>query len=155
MLTAGTLGVAAVTALLVTVGPGTSLWRVRALMLLLGLSWAQALVPLQTAAFATITPAATGAASTLFNAGRQLGTAACVAILTTVVSAVGLTQKATGRAVAPHLAAYHAGLVTASVIALIAAGIAQLVDDRAAAATMPSPEPSRHAAAATDAAGRT
>jgi EmrB/QacA subfamily drug resistance transporter len=143
MLTAGTLGVAAVTALLATVGPGTSLWWVRALMLLLGLSWAQALVPLQTAAFATITPAATGAASTLFNTGRQLGTAAGVAILTTVVSAVGLTQQATGRAVTPHLAAYHAGLVTASVIALIAAGIAQLVDDRAAAATMRSPEPSR------------
>jgi EmrB/QacA subfamily drug resistance transporter len=101
MLTAGTVGVAAVTALLVTVGPGTSLWWVRALMLLLGLSWAQALVPLQAAAFATITPAATGAASTLFNTSRQLGTAAGVAILTTVASAVGLTQRATGRAVGP------------------------------------------------------
>jgi predicted MFS family arabinose efflux permease len=76
MLTAGMAGVAAITALLVTVGPGTSLWWVRALMLLLGLSWAQALVRLQAAAFATITPAATGAASTLFNTGRQLGTAA-------------------------------------------------------------------------------
>jgi hypothetical protein len=101
------------------------------------------------------TPAATGAASTLFNTGRQLGTAAGVAILTTVVSAVGLTQKATGRAVAPHLAAYHAGLVTASVIALIAAGIAQLVDDRAAAATVRIPKsPRRDAAAVTHAAGR-
>ena len=78
-----------------------------------------------------------------------------VAILTTVASAVGLTQKATGRAVAPHLAAYHAGLVTASVIALIAAGVAQLVDDRAAAATMRRPErPGRDAAATTHAATR-
>ena len=33
MLTVGMLGVAAVTALLITVGPGTSLWQVRALML--------------------------------------------------------------------------------------------------------------------------
>jgi MFS family permease len=148
MLTAGTVGVAAVTALLVTVGPGTSLWWVRALMLLLGLSWAQALVPLHAAAFATITPAATGAASTLFSTGRQLGMAAGVAVVTTVTSAVGLTQKATGRAVAPHLAAYHAGLVTASVIALIAAGVAQLVDDRAAAATMRSPKPPRRDTAA-------
>jgi hypothetical protein len=128
---------------------------VRALMLLLGLSWAQALVPLQAAAFATITPAATGAASTLFNTGRQLGAAVGVAILTTVASAVGLTQQATGRAVTPHLAAYHAGLVTASVIALIAAIVSQLVDDRAAAATMRSPKPPRRdAAAATHAAGR-
>jgi len=153
MLTAGMVGVAAITALLVTVGPGTSLWWVRALMLLLGLSWAQALVSLQAAAFATVTPAATGAASTLFNTGRQVGAAVGVAILTTVASAVGLTQKATGRAVAPHLAAYHAGLVTASVIALIAAGVAQLVDDRAAAATMRSSKPPRRdAAAATHAA---
>jgi EmrB/QacA subfamily drug resistance transporter len=155
MLTVGLLGVAAVTALLVTVGPGTSLWQVRVLMLLLGLSWAQALVPLQAAAFANITPAATGAASTLFNTGRQLGTAVGVAILTTVASTVGLTQEATGRAVAPHLAAYRAGLLTASIIALIAAGIAQLVDDHAAAATMRSPAPSRrHAAAAAHDAGQ-
>jgi EmrB/QacA subfamily drug resistance transporter len=149
MMTAGMLGVAAITALLVTVGFGTSLWWVRALMLLLGLSWAQALVPLQAATFATITPEATGAASTLFNTGRQVGMAVGVAILTTVASAVGLTQKATGRAAAPHLAAYHAGLITASVIALIAAGIAQLVDDRAAAATMRPPERRRRTTAAT------
>ena len=83
MLTAGMAGVAVITALLVTVGPGTSLWWVRALMLPLGLSWAQALVSLQAAAFATITPAATGAASTLFNTGRQVGAAVGVAILTT------------------------------------------------------------------------
>jgi EmrB/QacA subfamily drug resistance transporter len=148
MLTAGLAGVAVITALLATVGPGTSLWWVRALMLLLGLSWAQALVALQAAAFATITPAATGAASTLFNTGRQVGAAVGVAILTTVASAVGLTQKATGRAATPHLAAYHAGLVTASVIALIATGIAQLVDDRAAAATMRHPKPPRRDPAA-------
>jgi EmrB/QacA subfamily drug resistance transporter len=149
MMTAGMLGVAAITALLVTVGFGTSLWWVRALMLLLGLSWAQALVPLQAAAFATITPEATGAASTLFNTGRQVGMAVGVAILTTVASAIGLTQKATGRAAAPHLAAYHAGLITASVIALIAAGAAQFVDDRAAAATMRPPERHRRTTAAT------
>jgi len=151
MMTAGMLGLAAITALLVTVGPGTSLWWVRALMLLVGLCCAQALVPLQAAAFATITPAATADASTLFNTARQVGMAAGVAILTTVASAVGLTKPATGRAVLPHLAAYHAGLVTASVIALIGAGLAQLVDDREAAATMHRPEPSRRHASATHA----
>ena len=89
-----------------------------------GLSWAQALVPLQAAAFATITPAATGAASTVFNTSRQLGMAAGVAILTTVASAVGLT-KHVAAGTAPHLAAYHAGFVTASIIALIGAGVAR------------------------------
>jgi MFS family permease len=147
MLTGGMLGVAASTALMTTIGSPASLWWLRALMFLLGLCWAHALVPLQAAAFATITPAATGAASSLFNAGRQLGMAAGVAILSTVASAVRLTQHAAGRAT-PNLAAYHAGLVTASVIALIAAGAAQFVDDRAVAATMRRPEPSRLTTAA-------
>jgi MFS family permease len=143
MLTGGMLGVAASTALMITIGAGTSLWWLRALMFLLGLSQAQNLVPLQAAALATITPAATGAASTLFNTARQLGMATGVAILTTVASAVGLTQHVAGRTV-PHLAAYHAGLITASVLALIAAAAAQFVNDRAAAPTMrrpASPEP--------------
>jgi EmrB/QacA subfamily drug resistance transporter len=153
MMTGGMLGVAAAIALMTTVGSGTSLWWMRALVFVLGLSWAQALVPLQAAAMATISPTDTGAASTLFNTGRQLGMATGVAILTTVASAVGLTKLATGRAVAPHLAAYHAGFVIASVLALIAAGAAQFVDDRAAAPTMRRAEPSpRHAAAAAHAA---
>jgi hypothetical protein len=49
----------------------------------------------------------------------------------------------------PHLAAYHAALVTASVIALTAAAVAQFVDDRAAAPTMRRPDaPRRDTAAA-------
>jgi EmrB/QacA subfamily drug resistance transporter len=148
MMTGGMLGLAAATALMTTVGSGTSLWWLRVLMFVLGLSWAQVLVPLQAAAFATITPADTGAASTLFNTGRQLGMAVGVAALTTVASAVGLTRQVAGRT-APHLTGYHAGLVMASVLALIAAGAAQWVDDRAAAATMRRPAPSpRHASAA-------
>jgi EmrB/QacA subfamily drug resistance transporter len=147
MMTGGMLGVAAATALMTTVGPGTSLWWMRALMLLLGLCWAQALVPLQAAAFATITPTATGAASTLFNTSRQLGMAAGVAILTTVASGVGLTEHA-ATGTAPHLAAYHAALGAASVLALSAAGVARFVDDRAAAVTMRRTGPSRPSVAA-------
>src|SRR5215472_4251365 len=150
MMTGGMLGVAATTALMTTIGSGTSLWWLRTLMFLLGLSWAHAMVPLQAAAFATITPADTGAASTLFNTGRQVGMAVGVAILSTVASAVGLTEQAAGRA-APHLAAYHAGLAAASVIALIAASAARLVDDRAAAATMRRPYRSSGSAAAAQA----
>ena len=97
----------------------------------------------QAAAFAAITPAATGAASTLFSTGRQLGMAAGVAVLTTVASAVGLT-KHVAAGTAPHLAASHTGLVTACVIALIAAGVAQFVDDRAAAATQAGAVTRRH-----------
>src|SRR5215470_16596753 len=150
MMTGGMLGVAATTTLMTTIGSGTSLWWLRTLMFLLGLSWAHTMVPLQAAAFSTITRADTGAASTLFNTGRQLGMAVGVAILSTVASAVGLTYEAGGR-VAPHLAAYHAGLAAASVIALIAAGAAWFVDDRAAAATMHRPDQSHRSAAAAQA----
>ncbi|HLM90308.1 MAG TPA: hypothetical protein VK284_15030 [Streptosporangiaceae bacterium] len=45
-------------------------------MFTLGLSMAQVFVPVQAASFATITPAATGRASTMFNAIRQLSMAA-------------------------------------------------------------------------------
>ena len=150
MMTGGMLGVAATTALMTTIGSGTSLWWLRTLMFLLGLSWAHTMVPLQAAAFATITPADTGAASTLFNTGRQVGMAVGVAILSTVASAVGLTEQVAGRA-APHLAAYQAGLAAASVIALIAAGAARFVDDRAAAATMRRPDRSSGSTAAAQA----
>src|SRR5215470_2319440 len=139
MLTGGMLGVAATTALMTTIGSGTSLWWLRTLMFLLGLSWAHTMVPLQAAAFATITRADTGGASTLFNTGRQVGMAVGVAILSTVASAVDLTEQVAGRA-APHLAAYHAGLAAASVIALIAA-----------AATMRRPDRSSGSAAAAQA----
>jgi EmrB/QacA subfamily drug resistance transporter len=147
MMTGGMVGIAVATALMITVGQGTSLWWVRALMLLLGLSWAQAVVSLQAAAFACVSPADTGAASTLFNTSRQLGMAIGVALLTTVASAVGLTRHVAGRA-APHLAAYHAAFVAASVVALVAAGAAQFVNDREAAATMRRPTRSPGTAAA-------
>jgi EmrB/QacA subfamily drug resistance transporter len=147
MMTGGMLGVAVATMLMITVGQGTSLWWVRALMLLLGLSWAHAVVPLQAAAFACISPADTGAASTLFNTSRQLGMAVGVAVLTTVASAVGLAKHVAERA-APHLAAYHAALIAASGFALIAAGAAQFVNDREAAATMRRPTRSPWTAAA-------
>src|SRR5262249_7447956 len=150
MMTGGMLGVAATTALMTTIGSGTSLWWLRTLMFLLGLSWAHTMVPLQAAAFATITPADTGAASTLFNTGRQVGMAGGVPIVSTVPSAVGLTEQVAGRA-APHLAAYQAGLAAASVIALIAAGAARFVDDRAAAATMRRPDRSSGSTAAAQA----
>ena len=57
-------------------------------------------VPSQAAGFATISPANTGRASTLFNAVRQLGSAFGVALLTTVMAAVGPTHVV-GRPLVP------------------------------------------------------
>jgi sugar phosphate permease len=120
-----------------------SLWVMRGLMVMLGLSQAFVFTPAQAAAFATISPAATGRASGMFNAGRQLGGAIGVAILSTVISAVGVMHHV-GGALRPNAAAYHWAFLTAATVALLAAFLAQHVDDKAAAPTMrrvPEPEP--------------
>ena len=82
--------------LLTQIGLTTNLWLMRGLMFLLGLMVAQIFVPGQAAAFAKISPAATGRASTLFNTGRQVGSAVGVAVLSTVLIGVGSTQAAGG-----------------------------------------------------------
>jgi EmrB/QacA subfamily drug resistance transporter len=135
MMAAGLVGVAVSIGLMALVGAHTNLWWMRLLMLALGLSMSQVFVPGQAAAFATISPASTGRASTLFNASRQLGSAVGVAVLSTVIAAVGVTQHVAGRVV-PDLTAYHWAFVTAAAIAVLAAVAALSVDDRAAAPSM-------------------
>jgi EmrB/QacA subfamily drug resistance transporter len=136
LMVAGLTGVTIVIGLLSLIGPNTSLWLMRMLIFLTGAGMAFAFVPVQTAAFATISSAATGRASALSNALRQLGSALGVAVLGEVLSAVGPTRlSATGK-VLPNLAAYHADFLAAAVLMLIAAGIALAVSDRDAAPSM-------------------
>jgi hypothetical protein len=96
---------------------------------------AQVFVPCQAVAFATIEPAATGRASTMFNAVRQLGGAVGVAMLTTAVVLAG-NGSPTG--LVGDVAAYRAAFVVAAALALLAIGSALTIDDAAAANTMPS-----------------
>jgi EmrB/QacA subfamily drug resistance transporter len=117
------------------IGAGTSLWWARGLMLFIGLGMSCVFIPAQAASFATISPEQTGRASTLFNAGRQLGGAVGVAFLTTVLAAVGPTRLAAGHLV-PDLTAYHAAFLAAAGIALVAVLAAFTVNDKDAAATM-------------------
>jgi EmrB/QacA subfamily drug resistance transporter len=138
LMVAGLTGVTIVIGLLSLIGPDTSLWLMRVLIFLTGAGMAFAFVPVQTAAFATISSAATGRASALSNALRQLGSALGVAVLGEVLSAVGPTRlSATGK-VLPNLAAYHTAFLAAAVFMLIAAGIALAVSDRDAAPSMQS-----------------
>jgi sugar phosphate permease len=118
-----------------TVGSGTSLWFPRALMLVLGLGLSCVLIPAQAASFATISRERTGRAATLFNTARQLGGAIGVALLTTVVAAVGST-KVTAAGIVPNLASYHAGFLAAGAVALLAVLAALTVSDSDAAGTM-------------------
>jgi hypothetical protein len=89
----------------------------------------------QAAAFATVSHAETGQASSLFNSGRQLGSALGVALLATVLAAVGTTHVVAGHT-EPNLSAYHAAFLTAAVISLVASGVALTIKDADAAATM-------------------
>jgi MFS family permease len=136
LMAAGMVGVAAMAALLALVGLETSTWVIRALMFLTGAGMACVFLAGQAAAFATISSSATGRASTLFNAQRQLGAALGVAVLSSVLAAVGPTQTDASGATQPHLAAYHAAYLAAAAFALAAALLALAVPDRDAAATM-------------------
>ncbi len=131
----GGLGMAASIAALSGVGAHTSLWVARLVLFMMGLFLAQVFVPVQAAAFATTSPAATGRASTMFNAMRQLGGAIGVAAFTSVIVAVGATRHVSGHVVA-NLASYHAALVVAALVALGAALVALKIRDADAAATI-------------------
>jgi EmrB/QacA subfamily drug resistance transporter len=135
-ITMGLTGTAASIGLLALLGPQTSLWWARLLMFTLGLFMAQVFVPVQAAAFATITPAATGRASTMFNAIRQLGGAVGVAVLTTVIVSVGPVHLVSGHAAA-NLAAYRAAFVVAAAICLSGVAWSLSIRDADAAATIP------------------
>ncbi len=134
----GLTSAAIVMGLLSTIGPATSLWTVRGLMFLLGASMAFSFNSVQASSFATITSEQTGQATALFNAQRQIGSALGVALLSSVISLAGITQKTTGGAVVPNFTAYHAAFFASAALALIAAGIGFTTRDSDAASTMSS-----------------
>ena len=141
LIAAGAAGVAVAMALMSLLTPDTSVWAARALMFGTGFAMAHVFMPAQTAAFATISSAATGRASTLFNAQRQLGSAMGVALLGTVLASIGTvtTGPAAGGAngtPTANLAAYHAAFLVAAGLAAVAAVLALFISDRDAAPTM-------------------
>jgi MFS family permease len=148
-ITIGLIGTAASIGLLTLLGPGTSLWWARLLMLTLGLFMAQVFVPVQAASFATITPASTGRASTMFNAVRQLGGAVGVAVLTTVIVLVGPVHLVAGHEVA-NLTAYRVAFGVAAAIALCGVACSLSIRDADAAGTIPARRGQRELAAAAE-----
>jgi EmrB/QacA subfamily drug resistance transporter len=131
----GLLVLAAALSTLALVGFDTNMWWVRLNMFIVGYGMSHVFVPSQAAGFATISPADTGRASTLFNALRQLGSAVGVALLSTVVATVGPVRVVDGH-VAPDLTAYHVAFLVAAGVALLAGLCALTVNDADAAATM-------------------
>jgi EmrB/QacA subfamily drug resistance transporter len=134
-ITFGLLGLAGAMLLLTQVSLTTNLWLIRGIMFLLGLMIAQIMVPTQAASFAQISPADTGRASTLFNTGRQVGSAVGVAVLSTVLIGVGSTHVTAGIA-HPNLRAYHLAFAAAAAFVLVAAGFSLTIHDSDAKETM-------------------
>jgi MFS family permease len=132
---AGLVAVAATMVCMAQVGTGTSLWLVRLIMLGLGFGVACVFIPAQAFSMATITSAQTGRASSIFNAGKQLGGAVGVALLTTVLAVAGPGGRAVGHGAA-SLAAYHDAFLAAAAVALLAIAAALTIRDADAAATM-------------------
>ncbi|HZU70364.1 MAG TPA: MDR family MFS transporter [Ktedonobacteraceae bacterium] len=132
----GLTGVAIVMGLMSLIGQDTTLWLMRALIFLTGAGMAFSFTSVQAAAFATISTSETGQASALFNAQRQIGASLGVALLSTVISVVGITQLSASGTIVPNLTSYHAAFIAAAMLAFIGACIGLTVHDSDAAATM-------------------
>lgn len=117
------------------------------LMFMIGASMAAVFIPLNSAAFANITPSETGQASGMFNAMRQTGAAVGVALLATTISLVGpFSTPTAGGTPTPNLDAYHAAFLVAAALMVFAAWMALRIQDSDAASTFarvtPTDEPS-------------
>jgi EmrB/QacA subfamily drug resistance transporter len=133
----GLIGIATSIGLMALLGAHSSLWWARLLMFAMGFGMAQVMLTTQTASFATISSEATGRASTMFNAARQLGAATGVALLTTAIGLVGATRDVSGHQVA-NLGAYRAAFVVAAAFCLAGVPFALSIRDADAAATIPA-----------------
>jgi EmrB/QacA subfamily drug resistance transporter len=130
LMTGGLIGLTVLTASMSLLTAGTNLWVIRALMLLTGGAMAYVILPQQAATFATITPAATGRASAIYNTQRQTSAALGVAILATV-----LTTTAGGVA-SPAASDFHLVFLACAALAVLGAAVAWTIRDSDAASTM-------------------
>ena len=110
-------------------------------MLVRGMSFAFALIPLQAATFSNIAPQDSGRASSLFNTNRQVASSLGVAILATVLSDRSQTRVddaiARGGDVQHALVrGFHDGFIAAAILAAIALAATFLIHDEDAAASM-------------------
>ncbi|MFJ6567623.1 MDR family MFS transporter [Streptomyces sp. NPDC091292] len=131
------LGVAATSAVLAAMGlllrEDTGLWLVVPLLFGVGLAVGQVFVGTQSASFATVTPAASGRASTLFNVGRRLGGAIGVAVATTVLVSAGTSGSGAGTTTD----GYRIAFLTLAVLNLLGLYAATRVSDTDAASSIP------------------
>jgi EmrB/QacA subfamily drug resistance transporter len=125
--------------LMTLISEGTSLWTIRLLMFLLGSGMAFLFLPNQAASLATISVRDTGRATTMANVQRQLGSAIGVALLSSVLAAVGAIVVSANGVIEPNMVAYRAAFLSAASLSLVGAIIAMRVPDHEASETMVRP----------------
>jgi EmrB/QacA subfamily drug resistance transporter len=140
MLAIGLAGLSITSALFLLVDLETSLWWIRGIMFLRGVSMSFALVAAQTATFSTIKSEETGRASSLFNTNRQVAASVGVAVLTTVLleQTAAYVAGVTGAAATAQaqLLAFHDAFAASIVFGLVGIFFALRIHDRDAAASM-------------------
>jgi EmrB/QacA subfamily drug resistance transporter len=132
-------GITLVTLAFLWVDLETSQWTIRALMFVRGCFFSFLIISLQTASFATISPAMMGRASAISSAGRQVGASFGVALLATVLtSRLAAHDTALGPAAdtGAALDAFHEAFIAAAVVTAVGMVAALLVSDKDAAVTM-------------------
>ena len=106
-------------------------------MLFRGLCMGFAFVPMQAAAYATITPAQNGRASSLFSTQRQVGVSFGIAILASILASYGaLAHNIAPQDMDDALSGMRWAFGAAVAMALVAAAFAARIRDEDARNTM-------------------
>jgi EmrB/QacA subfamily drug resistance transporter len=143
MMVAGFTGNMLMTVALALVGYDTSNWLIAANMLVRGWFFGLLIVPLQAATFATISPEATGRASSIFSVSRQVAASLGVAILATVLtSRLDFHGAVLGDPEARDaaLTAFHDAFLFAGGLSVLGIIACLFVDDQQAARAALQPE---------------
>jgi EmrB/QacA subfamily drug resistance transporter len=130
---------AAVTMALYWVDFDANLWTIRGLMLARGIGFGFVLVPLQAATYAQVSPSETGRATALYNATSQVGSSLGVAVAATYLTSrlahydalLGAPGTRDGA-----LSAFQDTFLFVGILSLVSVGVALLIRDHDAAATM-------------------
>jgi EmrB/QacA subfamily drug resistance transporter len=136
MMIVGFTGNMAMTAALALINYGTADWLIGANMFVRGLFLAFLFIPLQAATFATISPEATGRASSIFSVSRQVAASFGVAILATALTSRlsfhdALLADAATRDAA--LSAFQDTFLFAGAVSVLGIVACFLIDDQKAA----------------------
>ncbi|MCK1986179.1 DHA2 family efflux MFS transporter permease subunit [Peribacillus simplex] len=116
----GLLSTIIIYTLISLVGPTANPWFLRALLFSVGVCLGHTVVAIQYSTFTNINSASMGMAATLFNVQNRIGSAMGVAILASILGAVGTGKMGTDGNQLVNLSAYQFALLGSAVLLVIA-----------------------------------